>query len=435
MKKIIAIVGFFGFFAAQTTLASAAYFNTTPLPRCETNITKTLQIGSENNDVIILQRLLVNAGYLSTHPNGYFGRQTASAVRMFQRDNEIAATGIVGASTRNAVNERLCDTSLVDNNHGYYQDSNYPTGVTYVTQNDPFVTVISPTVISPSVYATPQNVVTPSTTIGASSFVVPQGPSQIASTGIVYNPSTGYTYGIVPQSGSVTVGSPVANNVYQEGDTVYVAWTTNNIQTAPYSILLESSITGQSKLVAVVGGTSYSFVLTKELLDSVCSGICNNNQQGSFRVVVTMPTTDIAGITSTLRAAIAPITIKRPLSLGLITITSSKTPLSSGEIFKLYVNVPTVTGGTNTSIANYSVRIKSICPPSVSASIAGVPCGQEFILPTVITATQQEIPAMITNVTWYKQDVTFQINVVNLLGQTIGTAETKVTANAAPFSW
>ena len=435
MKKIIAIVGFFGFFAAQTTLASAAYFNTTPLPRCEINITKTLQIGSENSDVTILQRLLVNSGYLHTSPNGYFGRQTASAVRMFQIDNGIASTGTVGASTRNAVNERLCDTDLIGSNSSYYQENYYTTGITNVAQNDPFVTVISPQVVSPTIYATPQNTASLMGTSYPSPASTSQSSSQIASTGIVYNPSTGYTYGIVPQSGSVTVGSPVANSVYQEGDTVYVAWTTRNIQTSPYSILLESSITGQSKLVAVVGGTSYSFVLTKELLDSVCSGTCNNNQQGSFRVVVTMPTTDIAGITSTLRAAIAPITIKRPLSLGLITITSSKTPVSSGEIFKLYVNVPMVTGGTNTTSSNYSVRIKSICPPSVSASIAGVPCGQEFILPTVITATQQEIPAMITNGTWYKQDVTFQINVVNLLGQTVGTAETKVTANAAPFSW
>lgn len=433
MKKIIAIVGFCGFFAAQTMISSAAYFNTTPLPRCETTITKTLQIGSENNDVIILQQLLARAGYLHANPNGYFGRQTASAVRMFQVDNGIQATGIVGLSTRNAINERLCDSDPVGGS-SFYQESYYGTGITYVAQADPFVTVVSPAVSNPVVYTTPQNINTVLTSSSVTQNVAVSPSSQIASTGIVYNPQTGYSYGIVPQSGSVTVGSPVANSVYKEGDTVYVAWTTNNIQTAPYSILLESAITGQSKLVAVVGGTSYSFSLTKELLDSVCSGTCNNNQQGSFRVVVTMPTTDIAGITSTLRAAVAPITIKRPLSFGTITISSNKTPVSSGEIFKLYVNVPQVFGDLSTN-QSYSVRIKSLCPPSVSASIAGVSCGQEFILPSVVTNGQQEIPAMITNSTWYKQDVTFQITVVNLLGQTVGTAETKVTANAAPFGW
>ena len=50
-------------------------------------------------------------------------------------------------------------------------------------------------------------------------------------------------------------------------------------------------------------------------------------------------------------------------------------------------------------------------------------------------ATQQEIPAKITNPTWYKQDVIFQLTIVNSLGQTIGVGETKVTANGAPFGW
>ncbi len=466
MKKIIAIGGFLGFFASQVIFSSAAYFDTTPVVRCQSQITKTLQIGSDNNDVYVLQNMLINAGFLNASPNGYYGRQTASAVRAFQIHNGITPSGKVGESTRNAVNERLCDTDLVDNTISLYNDEyrEYGSafGTTYVGGTDPFVKVITPSSDNPAIYATPQNItrsivpnpvatqvsgqvsnqgyisnLSPSSQVSVlqPSYNNPSSNGQIASTGIVYNPSTGYSYGIVPQSGSVTVSSPVANSVYQEGDTVTANWTSNNISVAPYTIILESTITGQSKVVAIVSGNTYSFALTKELLDAACSGTCNNNQQGSFRIVITMPTTDIAGITSTLRAAVAPITIRRPLSVGVVSITASKTPVATDEIFKLYINIPTYSSW-NTGFNNeYVVKLKAVCPSLVQASIAGVPCGQEFIVPFVSNSLQQEIPAKISNTTWYKQDVMFQLTVVNSLGQTIGIGQTKVTVNAAPFSW
>lgn len=460
MKKIIAIVGFFGLFTAQAMTSSAGYFNPAPIARCETQITKTLQRGSENNDVYVLQTMLVNAGFLNAAPNGYFGYQTQSAVRAFQYANAIPATGIVGPATRDAINERLCDTDLVDNTYSSYNMygnyGTYSSGVTYVGQNDPFVQVISPTVTTPTVYATPQNfsqptiatnsvynvspVVQPSTSVTSAVAVpsvtaFPYTTSQIASTGIVYNPSTGYTYGVVPQSGSITVTSPVANSIYNEGDTVNLNWSTNNLRTSTYSIILESTITGQSKVVAVVGGTSYSFVLTKELLDAVCVGTCNNNQQGSFKIVVALPTTDIAGTTSTLRAAIAPITVRRPLQASQVSIGTSKTPVNTGEIFKLYINIPTGAAWNSTSASNYSIKIRATCNPNVSVSVAGTPCGQDFTIPFAPVSFQQEIPAVITNPTWYKQDVTFQLTVTNLAGQVIGVGQTTVTANGASFSW
>lgn len=455
MKQIIAIIGFLGVFAAQTSISSAAYFSNAPVIRCETQITKTLQIGSENNDVYILQRMLVNAGFLGATPNGYFGYQTAAAVRAFQLHNGIPATSIVGPMTRDAVNERLCDANLVDNtyyNEYSYDTYGYSTGITYVGNIDPYVKVIAPQSSNPTVYTTPQNgsyAAMPIVVADTSSYPSPNSPvnmsstigvagipsSQIAATSIVYNPSMGYTYGITPQSGSVTVSSPVANSVYNEGDTVFVNWGTYNLQTTSFAILLESNITGQSKTVAVVSGNSYSFVLTKELLDAICSGTCNNNQQGSYKIVITTPTTDIAGITSTLRAAVAPVTIKRPLSVGQVSITTSKTPVNTDEVFKLYINVPTSSSWGIVYPGSYVAKLRAVCPPSVSASIAGVPCGQEFIVPFVNNATQQEIPAKITNPTWYKQDVIFQLTIVNSLGQTIGVGETKVTANGAPFGW
>lgn len=462
MKKIIAIVGFLGLFVSQAVMSSAAYFNNAPIIRCETQITRTLQKGAENSEVYMLQQFLVNAGFLYATPNGYFGNQTKEAVKAFQYTNYLPVTGTVGEATRNAINERLCDTDRIDTtqySYDYQYGNNnmygsYSNGVTYVGQNDPFapqVQVISPNVSTPTVYATPQNLTTttnqpvaiaynnsipsyPSTAASPVTVVTPSS-SQIASTGIVYNPSVGYTYGIVPQTGSVTVTSPVANNAYNEGDTVFVNWTTNNLRTSTFSIILESSITGQSKVVAVTGGTSYSFVLTKELLDSVCVGTCNNNQQGSFKIVIATPTTDIAGTTTTLRAAISPITVRRPIQAGQVSITASKTPVNSGEVFKLYINIPTGASWNAGLAGNYSIKLVATCGPNVSASIAGTPCGQEFVIPFAPTSFQQEIPASVINPTWYKQDVTFRLTVVNLLGQTIGVGETKVTANGAPFTW
>lgn len=448
MKKIIAIVGFLGLFTAGAQMSLAGYFNSSPIIRCETQITKTLQRGSENNDVYVLQRMLVNAGFLQASPNGYFGYQTAAAVRAFQRSNGILVTGTVGEITRNAVNERLCDTDLLDNSYSY-DTYGYSSGITYVSQTDPYVQVkvISPDVTNPVVYAMPQNNVSNSivsTSYSTSPAVISSvatpnlSPSylasQVVSTGIVYNPSSGYTYGIVPRSGSITVSSPLVNSIYKEGDTVHVQWTTNNLQTSTYSIILESSITGQSKTVAIVGGTSYSFVLTKELLDAVCVGTCNNNQQGSFKIIVSTPTTDIAGTTSNLRAAIAPITVKRPFAPGRLMLTVSKTPVSSGEIFRLYVNAPT-NSFENYRDASYTLRIKSTCPSSVSVSLAGAACGQEIVVPFNTSRLDQGIPVTVTNPTWYTQDVSFQIALFNAIGQAVANAEAKVTVNAAPFSW
>lgn len=455
MKKIIILSGFLGIFMVSETAVFAGYFNTTPVQGCDTQITRTLQVGSQNDDVYVLQNMLSQGGYLHATPNGYFGYGTKSAVKAFQRDNSLTVNGVVNEATRNAVNERLCDTDVRGDSYETYYG--YTTGVTYVDKYDPYVKVISPQVTAPAIYATPQEnnnsfsttLSIPSTNLGYSSSngyqttaynaIIPAtSQSQIQSTGIVYNPSTGYTYGIVPQTGSLTITSPTTNSSYNEGDTVYLAWTTNNLQASQFQILIENGSTGQSKQVTVVSASNShtSFILTKEILDAVCAGACNNNQQGSFRIVIATPYTDIAGNTSTFRAAVSPITIKRPYSnYGTVSITTSKTPVNSGETFKLYVNIPTGSSWNSNLYGNYSIKIHAVCPFGVDAKIAGVPCGQDFTIPLAPTSFQQEIPAMITNATWYRQDVTFEIVVANLRGEVIGTSKTTVVANAAPFSW
>lgn len=463
MKKIILIAGVLGIFAGSTAITSAGYFNTSPISRCNISITSQLQTGSENEDVYTLQSLLSRAGYLNANPNGYFGPATKSAVKRFQRDNGISATGYVGEMTINAINERLCDTD-VNGDALSYNNYGYGSGVTYVDAYDAYARVISPTITTPTVYTNPQSSInnssyvnvndtyntsvysTPSTS--AYPTYNPSAPNtypvltpattqnQIQSTNIIYSPSTGYTYGIVPQPGSLTISTPLANTVYNEGDTVYLAWSTKNLNVSGFNILLENNITGQSKIVASTQGNNASFVLTKQVLDSVCFGVCDNNQQGSFRVVVTTPVTDIAGTTSALRAAISPITIKRPIAFPSVSISGSKNPVNSNEVFKLYVNIPTVPVLNTNTYGQYSFKIHAICPASVQVSIAGVPCGQDFDMPVPTTNFQQEIPAVITNGTYYRRDVTFELNVVNNVNsQLIGTAQTTITVNATPFNF
>ncbi|MBE9004061.1 peptidoglycan-binding protein [Fortiea sp. LEGE XX443] len=59
-----------------------------------------LRMGDRGEAVRVLQEQLIKAGYLQGEPNGYFGSYTSDAVRRFQGDNFLAASGIAGPTTR-----------------------------------------------------------------------------------------------------------------------------------------------------------------------------------------------------------------------------------------------------------------------------------------------------------------------------------------------
>jgi len=59
-----------------------------------------LRLGDRGEAVRVLQEQLIKAGYLQGEPNAYFGPNTADAVRRFQEDNYLAASGIAGPTTR-----------------------------------------------------------------------------------------------------------------------------------------------------------------------------------------------------------------------------------------------------------------------------------------------------------------------------------------------
>jgi peptidoglycan hydrolase-like protein with peptidoglycan-binding domain len=462
MKKIIITLSFLGLMGGAATSAFAGYFNTTPIARCDAQITRTLQVGSENNEVYMLQSMLSHGNYLYVSPNGYFGPSTKAAVKRFQVANGVDATGIVGEATRNAVNERLCDAdvrgdSLSYNSYGY----GYNSGTTYVDSFDPYIKVISPQVTTPAIYATPQeyvsssfstspsktfsNVVSNTSNVGyvttngyQPSYVdsIVPATTQIKGTNIVYNPATGYSTGITQNTGSVTISLPRINSVFNEGDTVNVVWTTENLNANGFQIFLENTSTNQSKQISTIRGNTFSFQLTKELLDAVCNGSCNQGQNDRFKIVISTPVTDIAGITTNFRAGVSPITINRPYSLSAaVTLTSNTSPVNSGTAFKLYVNSAAINLANPAPLADVIVKLRATCTNAVSVSIAGIPCGQELSMPASVLTTQTGVPVMITNTTWYKQEVAFDVVLTTLGGQIIGTARTTVIANPAPFNW
>lgn len=69
-------------------------------------LTKTLQLGSTDPEVILLQQFLVDRSLLvlpSTIPLGYFGTLTTTAVMKFQKSAGLEQAGIVGPKTREAI--------------------------------------------------------------------------------------------------------------------------------------------------------------------------------------------------------------------------------------------------------------------------------------------------------------------------------------------
>lgn len=460
------VLGFFGALMLSPVMASAAYFDTSVAPRCDVQINRTLQVGSEGVDVVVLQDLLNRGGFLSVVPNGHYGPATKEAVRAFQYENHLSTTGKVDEATLNALNERMCDTDLsgdsyIYSNTDYYNNSAYTgniSGVTYVDSRDPYIQVISPTISTPTVYTNPENysqgsryntygsivvsnnMITPNIAVSGQVYSnyssTPAASTHIASTQVIYSPSIGYTYGITPASGILTITTPTANATYNEGDTVGLVWNTSNFNASAFTILLENSSTGQSKVITTTSNHNASFILTKEILDAVCAGACDNNQQGSFRIVITTPIRDISGNVSIFRAAVAPITIKRSnVNFGTVSIITSRTPVNSNELFKLYVNIPTGASWDANKYAQYSFKIHAACPAGVTATIAGTSCGQDFVIPYAPTYYQSEIPASISNTTWYQQTVPFIMTVTSLSGQIVGTSQVNVVANQASFSW
>ena len=63
-------------------------------------VRRNIRYGERGDDVVTLQKILIEKGYLRTSATGYFGVLTLKAVKDFQRAHGIISTGFVGPLTR-----------------------------------------------------------------------------------------------------------------------------------------------------------------------------------------------------------------------------------------------------------------------------------------------------------------------------------------------
>ena len=77
------------------------------------NLSYSMRKGSRdvntNNEVTKLQEALVQMGYMSQDPSGYFGNATYAAVQRFQSANSLISSGYVGTYTRSAIQSVTCN--------------------------------------------------------------------------------------------------------------------------------------------------------------------------------------------------------------------------------------------------------------------------------------------------------------------------------------
>jgi hypothetical protein len=71
--------------------------------------------GASGDDVLQLQKILSEQGFLSETPNGNYDSATVSAVKNFQKANNIRQTGNVGLLTQAALNQILISNLTTEN--------------------------------------------------------------------------------------------------------------------------------------------------------------------------------------------------------------------------------------------------------------------------------------------------------------------------------
>lgn len=208
-----------------------------------------------------IQAYLQSSGYLKVAPNGHFGKATLSAVKKFQTNNGISASGRVGPLTRAAISQKTCASIT----------SSAPSAPSAGTQNQSTVSIISndynvgiPTSTTPII--TP--VATPpiSTTISSIDVTSPS-VGQVLSTGsstvIRWNKQPANTFNIIlEQPGGIGAGF-ITRNLSASNPLQYI-WkvgsifssqtnTDKNADVGTYRIRLESSTGGVAPTDEVSG--------------------------------------------------------------------------------------------------------------------------------------------------------------------------------------
>lgn len=99
------------------------------------NINLTLvKFGPESKiyKVIELQNSLISDGYLSGNATGYFGTKTLKAIKSFQKDNNIIATGYVGIKTQGVLRSKFCNIDSINTKPPICDYAAPPSGCNYI---------------------------------------------------------------------------------------------------------------------------------------------------------------------------------------------------------------------------------------------------------------------------------------------------------------
>lgn len=117
-------------------------------PSC-VNLNSNLKQGMKNTEITSLQNFLKDKGYLNASATGFFGAQTFKAVKVFQKDNNINATGFIGPVTRAFINKLTCinNTNSINETISQNQNTNQNTTIinTETNTNQNLTTVETPT--------------------------------------------------------------------------------------------------------------------------------------------------------------------------------------------------------------------------------------------------------------------------------------------------
>lgn len=86
--------------AAMATATPTVYITPTPSPEPSPTPTIWIEKGEEGEDVLTLQKRLMELGYLAIdEPTSHYGNATQYAVKLFQRQHELQQDGICGEQT------------------------------------------------------------------------------------------------------------------------------------------------------------------------------------------------------------------------------------------------------------------------------------------------------------------------------------------------
>lgn len=86
---------------------------------------KVLEVGSRGNDVVKVQKRLIQYDYLDGEADGRYGEATREAVRLFQRRNGLQVDGKVGAATAAALGVTLSGSGAAASQTAAAGSTNY----------------------------------------------------------------------------------------------------------------------------------------------------------------------------------------------------------------------------------------------------------------------------------------------------------------------